>query len=77
MRPYECGGTNAAERKWFKWIGECEKLLGRSLSNIAHHSDLGDLYEDGCEPCEAVDEIIAQCEADKSEAPWANAPILS
>jgi hypothetical protein len=77
MRTYECGDTTKEERQWFKWLGKCEKILGRSLSNIAHHSFLSDLHADGCDPDEAITEVIAQCEIEKIEAPWANAPMLA
>lgn len=59
MRPYECG-TSKTEQKWLTWLGECEKLVGRSLADIEAHSDLWDYYQDGCTPREAIDESLAQ-----------------
>lgn len=58
---YECGST-AEDTKWEAWLGKCESIVGYSLQHIDDHSDLFDLYEDGCTPSEAVTEVRAQGE---------------
>lgn len=59
MKPYECGGVSKSEKKWFKWLEQCEVIVGRSLADINDHSDFYDLYCDGCTPQEATQELNA------------------
>lgn len=60
MSAYECGDSNKSEKKWFVRLEKCEQIVGRSLADIEAHSDLFDLYSDGCTPQEAIDESLAQ-----------------
>jgi hypothetical protein len=62
MAADECR-VDGQERTYYRWIDKASELLGHQVAlGSQEESDLGDFYADGCNPAEAVTEMLAQAE---------------